>query len=438
MTSRWIRNLTSVSIVSIGLTLAPSAGKALAATVYVDASNGSGLEDGTASQPYNTIREGIEAAVAGDTVSVAPGIYYGAIELKDQVRVVSQRGPRETVIDGAGAPTVVMPPYSVSSNGYIEGFTIRNGTSMAVNAANRVSFWGPSSMQVHNCVLRDIQSLGIGISTGASVTVTRTAIFDIGTATNPGFAISSIWCPKGLLLNVTIHNTGIAIAPYGTGFALFNTTISKVKYVVYLPGTYGWGYVEGANNNIWNYEQLSRPNDMGRYPSYYWTGTISADPAFVDPLTGDFRLGFGSPLIDAGVDVGLPYNGAAPDIGAYESPVDIATLVEGLAESYQDVPLESFKNAGEQRRHALNNKIMALLSKVTQVDETLSNAEKVAIYRECLDKLTNDIWAKADGSYGGNPANDWITTREEQDRLYARVTELSNEINAEINRLLAP
>ena len=30
------------------------------------------------------------------------------------------------------------------------------------------------------------------------------------------------------------------------------------------------------------------------------------------------RLQSGSPAIDAGVDVGLPYSGSAPDIGAYE------------------------------------------------------------------------------------------------------------------------
>jgi hypothetical protein len=32
-----------------------------------------------------------------------------------------------------------------------------------------------------------------------------------------------------------------------------------------------------------------------------------------------FKLVDDSELIDAGVDVGLPYNGSAPDIGAFES-----------------------------------------------------------------------------------------------------------------------
>jgi len=46
-----------------------------AATIYVDDSNVSGVEDGTPANPYNTIEEGIVATVAGDTVSIATGSY---------------------------------------------------------------------------------------------------------------------------------------------------------------------------------------------------------------------------------------------------------------------------------------------------------------------------------------------------------------------------
>jgi PKD repeat protein len=43
--------------------------------------------------------------------------------------------------------------------------------------------------------------------------------------------------------------------------------------------------------------------------------TIVADPL----LDAAFQLQAGSPAIDAGIDVGLPFNGAAPDLGAFES-----------------------------------------------------------------------------------------------------------------------
>jgi len=58
----------------------------------------------------------------------------------------------------------------------------------------------------------------------------------------------------------------------------------------------------------------------------YGEHDITAEPQFVDPDHGDFRLKAGSPGIDAGCDAGLktdlPGNprpqGAAYDIGCYE------------------------------------------------------------------------------------------------------------------------
>jgi hypothetical protein len=55
---------------------------------------------------------------------------------------------------------------------------------------------------------------------------------------------------------------------------------------------------------------------------------LPTDPLLADPANGDFRLRQGSPLIDAGVDLGGDVNGPAPgafngigpDIGAWESP----------------------------------------------------------------------------------------------------------------------
>jgi hypothetical protein len=46
---------------------------------------------------------------------------------------------------------------------------------------------------------------------------------------------------------------------------------------------------------------------------------VTAATHFTSPSTGDYTLKSGSSLIDAGLDVGLPYNGSAPDQGAHET-----------------------------------------------------------------------------------------------------------------------
>ncbi|HUL44696.1 MAG TPA: pectinesterase family protein, partial [Bacteroidota bacterium] len=45
------------------------------------------------------------------------------------------------------------------------------------------------------------------------------------------------------------------------------------------------------------------------------------------PTTNLFRLAASSPLIDAGFDVGLPYFGMAPDLGAFESPTSVTYAI---------------------------------------------------------------------------------------------------------------
>ncbi|MCA9426845.1 MAG: SUMF1/EgtB/PvdO family nonheme iron enzyme, partial [Candidatus Omnitrophica bacterium] len=51
-------------------------------------------------------------------------------------------------------------------------------------------------------------------------------------------------------------------------------------------------------------------------------GNINAYPLFVDPDNEDYRLQDGSPCIDGGTDLGMGFNGAAPDMGAWEAPGD--------------------------------------------------------------------------------------------------------------------
>jgi len=54
----------------------------------------------------------------------------------------------------------------------------------------------------------------------------------------------------------------------------------------------------------------------------------NVDPLFVNISQADFHLQGNSPCIDAGVDIGLPYNGNAPDLGCYEYGVSAVENIE--------------------------------------------------------------------------------------------------------------
>ena len=82
------------------------------------------------------------------------------------------------------------------------------------------------------------------------------------------------------------------------------------------------------------YSGINNLNASAQLTSNSWQGftVTAADFASLDtssvtnarnadyslPVLPLLRLAPGSDLIDAGVDVGIPFNGAAPDLGAYE------------------------------------------------------------------------------------------------------------------------
>lgn len=69
---------------------------------------------------------------------------------------------------------------------------------------------------------------------------------------------------------------------------------------------------------------------------------VIGNPQFVDPSTYNYELKYYSPAIDAGTYVGLPYSGAAPDMGAFE-----------FEEGVTPVEMVSFEASAEKNRVTL-------------------------------------------------------------------------------------
>ena len=74
--------------------------------------------------------------------------------------------------------------------------------------------------------------------------------------------------------------------------------------------------VTDISNNSWSEGIETTPDDFESIDYSELTGPRKADGSLPD--VSFFHLVSGSDLIDAGVDVGLPYNGSAPDLGAFE------------------------------------------------------------------------------------------------------------------------
>ncbi|MCK5269586.1 MAG: PD40 domain-containing protein [Sedimentisphaerales bacterium] len=72
---------------------------------------------------YPTVQEGIQAALEGDTVLVAPGVYHETVDFLGKAITVRGDGAAAT-IDGEGGFTVV----ALSEEGVLQNFVITNGT----------------------------------------------------------------------------------------------------------------------------------------------------------------------------------------------------------------------------------------------------------------------------------------------------------------------
>ncbi len=68
---------------------------------------------------------------------------------------------------------------------------------------------------------------------------------------------------------------------------------------------------DGSGYSVWDYNDNVHSSKIG-------TNDQSVDPQYVNAAAHDFHLQPTSPVIDKGTNVGLPYNGSAPDMGAFE------------------------------------------------------------------------------------------------------------------------
>ncbi|MCH2134255.1 MAG: hypothetical protein MK116_10935 [Phycisphaerales bacterium] len=147
---------------------------------------------------YPTIQEAIDAASAGDTILVGPGVYDGPIDINENVQIISTDGAETTAIDGSSTSDSVVSIVQRNHFTLLKGFTIQNGDggtpvgqdeTIIVGGGVRILGGFPS---IESCVFENNHSgYGGGVhSDGAFVTI-RDCVFRGNSASaNAGGALA--------------------------------------------------------------------------------------------------------------------------------------------------------------------------------------------------------------------------------------------------------
>jgi M6 family metalloprotease-like protein len=236
----------------------------LTTTIHVDATNTSGVEDGTPANPFATLFPAIEASNHGDTISLAVGSYVTGVLFYE----------KSVAIEGPASGTASISGIYHAPSGQIWGglarVTITSEFNWLQNTRNFV---------IRDCVIQAPEG---------TVQFFNSHVEFVNSELSGGGTVSGLYVTsdsRATLRNVTVagFSTGVVIEAPGAGLAIRNGILANgVDLVGVLDGS-------GIESTLIRDGQFAGSN-----------GNISGDPLFVDPLSGDHRLQPGSPAIDAG------------------------------------------------------------------------------------------------------------------------------------------
>lgn len=254
-------------------------------------------------EQFATIQAAINAAVDGDTVLVGPGLYQETLIIQKNISIRSERGPKETIVDGNGARAVEFWG-NTGPNCILEGFTLfeSTGSSAGVGQGTHVFAGAPL---LRNIIYPDCQQNAAWVQGGSATIFDRCQFVD-GSVNSQVMVIGSAGNTAARFSNCLFaRNAGTeTLFAQDATVELYNCTFAdNTAPAIWATGTAAYS---GAQNIIWD----NPGGDIfGLNPNTSFTGSVfasatganfntNADPRFESVASGNYRLGAGSPAID--------------------------------------------------------------------------------------------------------------------------------------------
>lgn len=321
---------------------------------FIDATYGSDSKNGRSwATAKKTIQSAAYYAAAGETVVVAPGRYTPITATNNRsFSIVALEGPDATFIDGGFASRcAALSQAQTGTNTVLVGFSLVNGRLTGAFSNGAGSFGGT----LRNCVISNCHA---GAETSTYAYGGGAYYGNLFNCRLVGNSVTGQTACGGGASNSRLYNCLVegneARSTSASGHAQGGGVASALSYGCTVVrnsasnsaggsaeggGTYGGSHY---NSIFWDNASSVGPgiavDSTGGLRLYSCctqerndrcdNATIADDPLFVDPARGDWRLGVGSPCIDAGynyydrtetdLDGGARVQNYRIDIGAYE------------------------------------------------------------------------------------------------------------------------
>jgi hypothetical protein len=284
--------------------------------VYYVSPSGDDANDGLSpTTSWHTIDNGDSLLFPGDTVYIMAGTYSDSVMVTDSGlsddRIVFLGVRDSTLVDAATAGKGV-----VISGSYVQW------AGISVADANETDLYlSGNHILVEEARVTGAGTYGLHLSSADSCTLFRVTCFE---------SISAdvrVDVPVVEIYHCTFYSSGIysVDAPASIGARLVNNIFRATESTttaVRAPITATLRY-----SSFYNHSQLVEGGVV------LGAGCFIADPLFVNPDSGNFRLDSFSPAIDAGTDLGYDFHGLLPDLGAYETGVLVDLEITPLYDS---------------------------------------------------------------------------------------------------------